>query len=115
MPVGKKSRDKGARSERNIVNSLKARGIPAERVPLSGAMHGRFGGDIDIKGYRLEVKCRADGFKQIYGWIEGSDALVIMADRKEPLIVMPLSMWKGIEANEHRSTELGLQAKSTAE
>lgn len=35
--MGKPSRDKGARAERELVNDLKARGITTRRVPLSGA------------------------------------------------------------------------------
>jgi Holliday junction resolvase len=37
---GRRSRSKGLRSERGIVALLKARGIAAERVPLSGAVGG---------------------------------------------------------------------------
>ena len=43
---GRRSRTKGARTERRIVNALKASGSAAVRVPLSGAVGGRFGGDI---------------------------------------------------------------------
>ena len=35
---GRRSRGKGARTERSIVNALKANGIAAARVPLSGAV-----------------------------------------------------------------------------
>ena len=34
---GRRSRGKGDRAERSIVNALKANGIAAVRVPLSGA------------------------------------------------------------------------------
>ena len=39
---GRRSRSKGARTERSIVNALLANGIAAVRVPLSGAVGGRF-------------------------------------------------------------------------
>jgi Holliday junction resolvase len=39
---GRRSR----RNESSIVNALKASGIAAVRVPLSGAVGGRFAGDI---------------------------------------------------------------------
>jgi Holliday junction resolvase len=42
--TGRRSRDKGARTERCIVNALKASGIAAVRLPLSGAVGGRFAG-----------------------------------------------------------------------
>jgi hypothetical protein len=41
---GRRSRSKGARTERSIVNALQANGIAAVRVPLSGAVGGRFAG-----------------------------------------------------------------------
>lgn len=102
--MGKPSRDKGARFERQIVKALNAGGIEAERIPLSGAAGGSFSGDIvamlpitlplpEGHDMTLELKKRANGFKQIYSWLEGNDALVIGADRKEPLIVLPLSEW----------------------
>jgi Holliday junction resolvase len=43
---GHRSRSKGARTERSIVNALQASGIAAVRVPLSGSVGGRFAGDI---------------------------------------------------------------------
>lgn len=92
--MGKSQRDKGNRTERAIVNALKGAGIDAVRVPLSGAGNG-FKGDIQaqISGsvWKLEVKARENGFKQLYGWLESNDALVVKADRKEALVVMPLS------------------------
>jgi len=48
MTGGRASRDKGNRTERAIVRLLQDRGLAAERVPLSGAMRGRFGGDISV-------------------------------------------------------------------
>ena len=45
---GKMSRDKGGRVERELANAFKAAGIPAERVPLSGAAGGSFSGDLLI-------------------------------------------------------------------
>jgi hypothetical protein len=46
MTGGRASRQKGNRTERAIVRVLQERGLAAERVPLSGSMRGRFGGDI---------------------------------------------------------------------
>ena len=43
---GRHSRNKGARTERSIVNTLRAHGFAAVRVPLSGSVGGRFAGDI---------------------------------------------------------------------
>lgn len=93
--MGKFSRDKGARIERALIKLLQDKGFAAERVPLSGAMRGRFGSDISMpllgKDLRIEVKCRANGFNRLYEWLEGSDAVILRADRSAPLLVMPLS------------------------
>ena len=39
---------------------------------------------------RVESKVRADGFRELYGWLQGNDFLVVRADRREPLVVLPL-------------------------
>ena len=60
---GRRSHSKGVRTERSIVNALKANGIAAVRVPLSGAVGGRFAGDIVLplmgRDLCVEVKARA--------------------------------------------------------
>lgn len=93
--MGKAQRDKGARVERALIKLLQDKGFAAERVPLSGAMHGRFGSDISMpllgKDLRIEVKCRANGFNRLYDWLAGSDALIVRADRSPPLLIMPLA------------------------
>jgi hypothetical protein len=94
---GRYSRNKGARVEREIVNYLKEKGLDAERIPLSGAMGGSFGGDIRLfdgdKEWKIECKCRSHGFKEIYSFLTDSDAAIIKMDRQEPLIVMRLKDW----------------------
>ena len=93
---GRRSRDKGARTERAIVHALQAEGFAAARVPLSGAAGGRFAGDVvvSVQGRDLtaEVKARADGFRELYGWLDGRDVLIVKADRQEPLVVVRLSL-----------------------
>lgn len=93
--MGKKSRDKGARFERAIVNALKDSEFAAERVPLSGASGGSFAGDVMVDfglgEKKLEAKVRGDGFKQIYEWLGINYGLVIKADRREPLLVLRLA------------------------
>ncbi|WP_243299128.1 hypothetical protein [Bacillus litorisediminis] len=88
--MGKSQRNKGARVEREIAAMLNGK-----RVPLSGATSFAKG-DVEALGMKFEVKARKDGFKQIYGWLEKDDvdALVIKADRKEPLVVLPISTFK---------------------
>jgi Holliday junction resolvase len=92
---GARHRQKGSRVERAIVAALQAHGFASERVPLSGAARGRFGGDVSIPllgvDRRIEVKARRNGFAQLYGWLGDHDFLVVKADRKEPLVVLRLS------------------------
>lgn len=94
---GRRSRDKGNRAERAIVQFLQDRGLAAERVPLSGAAGGSYVGDISIpvrgRDLCIEVKVRARGFQQLYQWLDGPvDALIIRQDRREPLFVGPLRL-----------------------
>jgi Holliday junction resolvase len=93
---GRRSRAKGARTERSIVHALQATGIAAVRVPLSGAVGGRFAGDIvlPLMGRELcvEVKARAEGFRELYSWLNRRDVLIVKADRQEPLVVVRLSL-----------------------
>lgn len=93
--MGKASRDKGARRERELVAKAKAAGLPAERVPLSGAAGGSFTGDVRILDRLCEVKARAngEGFATIERWLGDNDALVLWRDRAEPLVVLSLQDW----------------------
>jgi hypothetical protein len=88
---GHRSRDKGVRTERIIVNTLRANGIAAVRVPLSGAVGGRFAGDIVLplmgRDLWVDVKARAHGFRELYSWFDGRDMLIVEADGCEPLVI----------------------------
>lgn len=90
--MSKSQRDKGARGERALVAALTAGGIHAERVPLSGAVGGSFKNDVAAliggKKKDFEVKLRADGFKELYRWIEPAYGLAVKADRKPFLVVL---------------------------
>jgi Holliday junction resolvase len=96
MTGGRASRQKGNRTERAIVRLLQERGLAAERVPLSGAARGRFGGDVSVPvlgvDRRVEVKFRGDGFRELYKWLDGADLLIVRADHREPLVVIPLKL-----------------------
>lgn len=97
---GKRSRDKGARKEREIVHKyMDMQGVFAHRVPLSGAT-ANYKGDVVVMAgpheIRCEVKARASGFKQLYDWLGENGVLHLIADRKEPLTVLPWWLWKCI-------------------
>jgi Holliday junction resolvase len=93
---GSGPRSKGVRTERGIVKVLHASGIAAVRVRLSGAVGDRFRGDIILplmgRDLCVEVKARADGFREHYSWLDGRDVLIVKADRQEPLVVVRLSL-----------------------
>jgi hypothetical protein len=65
---GRRSRDKGNRTERAIVRLLQALGIAAS-ADISMPLLGSDGA--------VEVKCRAAGFTQIYDWLHRRDVLIV--------------------------------------
>ena len=91
--MSKAQRDKGYRTENNVRLKALAHGLDAYRVPLSGGASIK--GDVVIKNdvdeWVLEIKCRGNGFKQIYSWLEDNDALVLKADNKPELVVLPMA------------------------
>jgi hypothetical protein len=96
--MGKASRDKGARRERQLIAMHVDLGIKAERVPLSGAVRYQGNGadvDVYVRGSDAppwigEVKARAsgEGFATIKRWLDDADFLALMEDRAQPLIVL---------------------------
>jgi hypothetical protein len=40
----------------------------------------------------LEAKARADGFRELYGWLDQRDVLIVKADRQEALVVVRMSL-----------------------
>lgn len=90
--MGKASRDKGLRGEREFSELVGGR-----RVPLSGAQSG-FENDVLIETpvgtMKAEVKRRKGGFATLYRWIEDErekpDLVAFRADRKGWLVAMPL-------------------------
>jgi Holliday junction resolvase len=104
---GRASRDKGNRAERAIVRYLQERGRAAERVPLSGSAGGSYKGDLSIpalgRDLVTEVKCRANGFRELYAWLVERDVLIVRADRREPLVVVPLRLAVDIIDDRERS------------
>ena len=99
MRGGRSCKRKGNRAERALVRALQDKGFAAERVPLSGSTGGKYCGDLTVpiigRDHIVEVKVRAAGFSQLYQWLNGRDMLVVRADRKDPLVIVPLSL--GVE------------------
>jgi len=95
--MGKHSPAKGKRLEQQVTRMLRNAGLDAQRVPRSGQAGGRFANDVRFTApgfgdLSVECKAQADGFKQLYGWLEDADTLVVKADRQEPLLVLPLGL-----------------------
>jgi Holliday junction resolvase len=93
---GRASRQKGNRLERKIVALMRDAGFAAERVPLSGAARGRFGGDVSMPllgvDRRVEIKARRNDFQRIYEWLDGADLLIVKSDHKKPAVILPLAL-----------------------
>ena len=93
---GRRPADKGKRWERNAAQILTAAGVECERIPLSGSVGGSFAGDLKLRlrgvDHVAEVKYRRAGFKTLHNWLDGRDLLLLCAARKQPLVIMPLSL-----------------------
>jgi Holliday junction resolvase len=88
---GRRSRDKGNRTERAIVRLLQAQGIAATKI--SGMY--KPGADISMpllgSDRAVEVKCRAAGFAQLGdmdGGTQAVTAVAVKADRREPFVIV---------------------------
>jgi hypothetical protein len=46
----------------------------------------------DDRMLRIECKARADGFRQLYDWLDQRDVLIVKSDRREPLVVVRMSL-----------------------
>ena len=89
--MANRARQKGDRIEREIVHLHEKMGVPAQRVPLSGAAGGHFSGDVWIGDMKAEIKARAngEGFITLEKWLGENDMLFLRRDRKTPLVVLP--------------------------
>jgi hypothetical protein len=74
---------------------MTAKRLAAKRMSLSGAAHGRVGGEVSVpllgRDRRIEVKLCLNGFRRLYDWLSEHDFLV-KADRREPLMILSLSL-----------------------
>lgn len=91
--LSRKSKNKGYKGEKEVEKALSDTGVQVFR---DGRSHKR---DIYLWPHTAmeqvaEVKMRADGFKEIYKWIEGADLLFIRRDHDEWLVVMRMPKFK---------------------
>lgn len=85
--MGRAQRSKGSRTERHLVDDLRACGIPASRISRTGYS----GPDLDIAGQFLaEVKARksGSGFTQLETWLGTADVLLLKRDRQPPMVTL---------------------------
>lgn len=86
------SKSKGSYWERKFVAAVQDAGLPARRVPLSGAM-AHYKDDVVVcDEVRVECKYRrnGEGFSRLYGWIGGHSALELP---ESGLIVYRFGHW----------------------
>jgi hypothetical protein len=50
----------------------------------------------DERMLRVACKARANGFRELYSWLNERDILIVKADRQEPLVVLRTSLAAGI-------------------
>ena len=100
----RRSRNKGAEGEREVVALHKAMKVHAERVPLSGAMAYRDNGE-DVDVYALgrdeapmvcQVKRQKTdaGWKTLLGQLGEADALFFRTDRGKWHVTMPIESYE---------------------
>lgn len=90
--MGKASRNKGKRGEREVVKLLKEAGFEARRTaPLQAHDGDNSGADVLLDDkYKIEVKRRKNGFKSLYDYIENVDFAFMRADRKKHIVAMSI-------------------------
>ena len=94
--MSSKSKQKGYRTEYNLVKRFQVAGIDAKRQVLSGALpdHPH---DIKIKNPDMivEVKARKNGagFKTLKRWMGTADALIMHEDHEESLVAIALPLF----------------------
>ncbi len=109
-----KNKIRGNNLEREIVNKAKEAGLSSKRAYASD---GRSLGksevvDVIVEGYTIQAKRRKKIAQWLYPDYHGDDVDVVCTrmDRKEPLIVLPLSEWlkllnKNKEKNNGRNSD----------
>ena len=100
--MSSKSKQKGYRTEYNLVKRFQVAGIDAKRQVLSGALpdHPH---DIKIKNPDMivEVKARKNGagFKTLKKWMGSADALIMHEDHEESLVAIALPLFINLILN----------------
>jgi Holliday junction resolvase len=102
--MGRASKEKGARIERELLNRHRQIGVVAQKTPLSGAVQFR-GSTSDLDIYidgpdygPLIAECKArangEGFATLERWLADFDLLFLRKDRSDPLVAMPWRVYE---------------------
>ena len=86
--MSSKSKRKGSGYELEVVKAHLGLGVNAFKQPLSGALGGKYAGDVQIAGMIGECKRRKKGFTTLYKALEqggGSDLLFVRDDNQGDL------------------------------
>jgi len=86
---------KGYRLEREVLKRFKDYGFKVVRSPAS-----KGNGDIYVEGLG-DIQLKARKSIGIYRWLEGADLLIVKADRKDPLVILPLEMFLRLIGSRH--------------
>ncbi len=97
--MSKSQRRKGQEREREF-----AKLVNGKRVLRSVADGGEHIGDVKGLGLTWAVAASADEFSQLYGSLDGVDAMAVSADRKDWLVVMPVEQLLSLLGNETELT-----------
>lgn len=95
--MGKPSRDKGARFEREVVNAAKEVGLEARRTAYSGAMAHEKGDVLITPGYGPDgdpwvFECKRRGkLPVLFNELADFNGLIVRGDNREALAVIRLS------------------------
>jgi Holliday junction resolvase len=120
--AGARHRQKGDRTERELVDRHKEIGLHAERYPLSGASRFRDSGhDVDLYPFGrdecplvCEVKARkhGQGFAQLEKWLGDYDALFLRRNHADPLVLLPWRVWTALLEKIPRSASTPIPRKA---
>jgi hypothetical protein len=89
---GRRSRNKGARTERAIAEVLRANGFAAAKISRAYQPGHDIVLSLNGRDLCLEVTARADRFRELYNWLNERDILIVKSHRQEPLAVLRLGL-----------------------
>ena len=96
-----KSKRKGSRREYQMRDWFKELGLRGKRVILSGALGGKFSGDLDLflprqrKPIKVEVKGRkTEPAKTLLRWKGDNSMLIVKVDNKPPYFLLDEDLMK---------------------